>query len=125
MNITKDGKNTGRTDVRSELESVNRFAKTELTEDDFVTEFNRRVFGRLLESGSEGGLGSFADEFSPEEISRMSSMLVARQELTDNSEGVFEESINALKRAVSESADKGGDIDSLMKLIESKKRQNK
>ena len=102
-----------------------RNGKTELTADDFVTEFNRRVFGRLLESGSEGGLGSFADEFSPEEISRMSSMLVARQELTDNSESVFEESINALKRAVSESADKDGDIDSLMKLIESKKRQNK
>ena len=102
-----------------------RNGKTELTEDDFVTEFNRRVFGRLRESGSEGGLGSFADEFSPEEISRMSSMLVARQELTDNSESVFEESINALKRAVSESADKDGDIDSLMKLIESKKRQNK
>ena len=102
-----------------------RNGKTELTADDFVTEFNRRVFDRLLESGSEGGLGSFADEFSPEEISRMSSMLVARQELTDNSESVFEESINALKRAVSESADKDGDIDSLMKLIESKKRQNK
>ena len=102
-----------------------RNGKTELTVDDFVTEFNRRVFDRLLESGSEGGLGSFADEFSPEEISRMSSMLVARQELTDNSESVFEESINALKRAVSESADKNGDIDSLMKLIESKKRQNK
>lgn len=102
-----------------------RNGKTELTVDDFVTEFNRRVFDRLLESGSEGGLGSFADEFSPEEISRMSSMLVARQELTDNSESVFEESINALKRAVSESADKDGDIDSLMKLIESKKRQNK
>ena len=102
-----------------------RNGKTELTADDFVTEFNKRVFNRLLESGSEGGLGSFADEFSPEEISRMSSMLVARQELTDNSESVFEESINALKRAVSESADKDGDIDSLMKLIESKKRQNK
>lgn len=37
MNITKDGKNTGRTDVRSELESVNRFAKTELTEDEVFT----------------------------------------------------------------------------------------
>ncbi len=37
MNITKDGKNAERTDVRSEIESVNRFAKTELTEDEVFT----------------------------------------------------------------------------------------
>lgn len=103
-----------------------RSGKTELTEDDFVTEFNRRVFQRLIERGSEGGFGAFADEFSPEEISRMSSMLVARQELTDNSERVFEESVKSLKNAVAESREKtDGDIDSLMKLIERKKRQNK
>lgn len=103
-----------------------RSGKTELTEDDFVTEFNRRVFQRLVERGSEGGFGAFADEFSPEEISRMSSMLVARQELTDNSERVFEESVKSLKNAVAESREKtDGDIDSLMKLIERKKRQNK
>lgn len=103
-----------------------RSGKAELTEDDFVTEFNRRVFQRLIERGSEGGFGAFADEFSPEEISRMSSMLVARQELTDNSERVFEESVKSLKNAVAESREKtDGDIDSLMKLIERKKRQNK
>ena len=103
-----------------------RSGKTELTEDDFVTEFNKRVFQRLIERGSEGGFGAFADEFSPEEISRMSSMLVARQELTDNSERVFEESIKSLKNAVADSREKtDGDIDSLMKLIERKKRQNK
>lgn len=102
-----------------------RSGKTELTEDDFVTEFNRRVFQRLIERGSEGGFGAFADEFSPEEISRMSSMLVARQELTDNSERVFEESVKSLKNAVADSREKtDGDIDSLMKLIERKKRQN-
>ena len=56
----------------------------------------------------------------------MSSMLVARQELTDNSESVFEESVKSLKRAVCESAEKdSGDIDSLMKLIERKKQQKK
>lgn len=103
-----------------------RSGKTELTEEDFVTEFNRRVFQRLIERGSEGGFGAFADEFSPEEISRMSSMLVARQELTDNSERVFEESVKSLKNAVADSREKtDGDIDSLMKLIERKKRQNK
>lgn len=103
-----------------------RSGKTELTEDDFVTEFNKRVFQRLIERGSEGGFGAFADEFSPEEISRMSSMLVARQELTDNSERVFEESVKSLKNAVADSREKtDGDIDSLMKLIERKKRQNK
>lgn len=103
-----------------------RSGKTELTEEDFVTEFNRRVFQRLVERGSEGGFGAFADEFSPEEISRMSSMLVARQELTDNSERVFEESVKSLKNAVADSREKtDGDIDSLIKLIERKKRQNK
>ena len=53
-------------------------------------------------------------------------MLVARQELTDNSEKVFLESIESLKNAVAESRDKSGDdIDSVMKIIERKKRQNK
>lgn len=37
MNILKDGKNTERTDVSSELEQINRFAKTELTEDEVFT----------------------------------------------------------------------------------------
>ena len=103
-----------------------RRGEIDLSEDDFVTEFNRRVFSHLREKGSTGGFGAFAEEFSPEEISRMSSMLVARQELTDNSEKVFLESIESLKNAVAESRDKSGDdIDSVMKIIERKKRQNK
>lgn len=93
-----------------------RRGEIDLSEDDFVTEFNRRVFSHLREKGSTGGFGAFAEEFSPEEISRMSSMLVARQELTDNSEKVFLESIESLKNAVAESRDKSGDdIDSVMK----------
>lgn len=37
MNITKDGKNAERTDARTELESVNRFAKADLKEDEIFT----------------------------------------------------------------------------------------
>lgn len=94
----------------------------ELSESDFVTEFNRRVFARLLSSGSEGGFGMLADEFSAAEISRMSEMTVARRELDDNSEKILRETVSALKKAASGYSSQGeDDMSAVLKIIENKK----
>ena len=93
-----------------------------LTADDFVTEFNKRVFVRITERGNEGGFGALADEFSGAEISRIAAMSVARQELSDNSESVLNENITALKNAAETYAEgSGDDLDAAMRIIQSKK----
>ncbi|MBQ9510889.1 MAG: DNA primase [Clostridia bacterium] len=99
-----------------------RNGSIELSQDDFVTEFDRRVFAALLERGSGGGFGMLADAFSPEEISRMSEMQVARQALSDNSEKVLKDTIDALREAAKNySHNATDDLDAAMRIIQSKK----
>ena len=93
-----------------------------LSEDDFVTEFNKKVFARLIERGFDGGFGMLADEFSPSEIARTENMCAARQSLSDNSENVLNETIEALKNAVKKYTDgSADDLDTAMRIIQSKK----
>ena len=95
--------------------------KIQLSAEDFVTEFDRRVFCRLLEKGGEGGFGAMADEFSPEEISSMSAMVVARKELSDNGESVFRETVAALKDAARSYGDPGDDMQRTLDILKNKK----
>ncbi len=71
--------------------------KAELNEDDFVTEFNRRVYTKMTELGSGFDIGLIGDDFSQEEISRIVRNSVSRQSLTDNGEKVLCECISRLK----------------------------
>ena len=71
-----------------------------LTEADFATEFNRRVFGAVMrlhrqESGFHFEL--LGGEFSPEEMGRIRSMEVARQSLTQNGPGAFRSAAAGLR----------------------------
>ncbi len=70
-----------------------------VTEDDFVTEFNRRVFmaiKRLYSNGvrDESALG---EEFSAEEMGRIFRMKIKREGLDSASDEVFTDNITALK----------------------------
>ena len=71
--------------------------KEALTEDDFVTEFNRRVYKKMTELGNSFDIGLIGDDFSQEEISRIVRNSVSRQSLTDNGEKVLSECISRLK----------------------------
>ncbi len=71
--------------------------KAGLTEDDFVTEFNRRVYAKMTELGNGFDIGLIGDDFSQEEISRIVRNSVSRQSLTDNGEKVLIECIDRLK----------------------------
>ncbi len=72
-------------------------SKSGLKEDDFVTEFNRRVYKKMTELGSGFDIGLIGDDFSQEEISRIVRNSVSRQSLTDNGEKVLSECISRLK----------------------------
>ena len=71
--------------------------KAGLTEDDFVTEFNRRVYAIMSQLGNGFDIGLIGDDFSQEEISRIVRNSVSRQSLTDNGEKVLIECIDRLK----------------------------
>jgi len=70
-----------------------------LTEEDFVTEFNRRVFCEIMQrNASEEGLHLevLGAVFNPDEMGRIQKMAVARQQLTDNGEEVFRSAVQTL-----------------------------
>ena len=75
--------------------------KLGLTEDDFTTAFNKRVFVALSQAAEEYGSAEAAplnESFTPDEVSRITEMKIKRLELTDNGDAVFAEFVSALKR---------------------------
>jgi DNA primase len=73
-----------------------------LTEDDFLTEFSRRVFCALRDRIGDGDweISALNEDFSPEEIGRIYGMRNRRMQLTDNGEKVFSDCVSALKAAL-------------------------
>ena len=73
-----------------------------LTEEDFVTDFNRRVFAAIMRMHrSEGGLRPelLGMEFSPDEMGRIEKNEIARQQLSNNGPEVLRSAVNVLKDA--------------------------
>lgn len=85
-----------------------------LSEEDFVTSFNRKVFTAVKKLFSEGGrdIGVLGSEFSQAEMGRIYEMQVKREGLDSSSDTVFLDNINALKAA---SAAQETDIDKIIK----------
>ena len=75
------------------------FEEKLLSEEDFFTELNRRIFIYLKESFSspERLTDDINQSFTPEEIGRMTKMKLARMQLGDNGVDVLKESIESLK----------------------------
>ena len=106
--------------------------KVELSPDDFVTAFNRRVFEAVMELESDGGFdfSLLGNSFNTDEISRLQSMIVKRRMLTENGVAVFRECVKTLKEQEKISSEESPDdgIDSIMKLLQKKRagiNQNK
>lgn len=85
-----------------------------LTEDDFFTEFGRKLFSVILElQADEGGYaqGLLGQYFTPEEMGRIHKLIRMRAELSNNSSEVLRDTIENLKHhkkleAARESGDK-------------------
>lgn len=84
-----------------------------ITENDFVTAFNKRVFLEIKKLSAEGGrdIGALGAEFTSDEMGRIYAMQAKREGLDSSSDSVFYDNIAALRSA---SATLGTDIDKLI-----------
>jgi replicative DNA helicase len=71
-----------------------------LMADDFLTDFNKKVFSAILEGEEPFDIGTLAEIFTLDEISRVTKMQVSRASLTKNDVSVLEDHIRTLKSEV-------------------------
>ncbi len=78
------------------------FTESLLTEDDFFTEFNRRVFTFLKENytAAEFSTADMNEIFTPEEVGRITKMRLSRIDNLDNGTEILLECIASLKEAM-------------------------
>ena len=92
------------------------FEKGLLSEDDFFTDLNKRIF-RYLKNAYECGdiyLSGINGEFTEDEVGRISHIKVQRMRFTVNGDNELEESIASLKKSIDKkNSEKTNTIDSL------------
>lgn len=96
-----------------------------LTEEDFFTDLNRRIFAYLKNAYfNEGDSHLDIDEcFTPDERGRMTRMKLSRMELTVNGQKVLLDGIENLRRAVlKKKNEKNDSFENLNKLLEQKRK---
>ena len=106
-------------------ENIRAALRENLTEEDFVTDFNRRVYQRLMEIHGESqrfDLGRMNEFFTPDEMPRISKMIADRTKLSGNGEKELETTLAALRREADRSR-KGEDVlDDIEAIIKRKKK---
>lgn len=115
--------------LHPELLSEKNKNKVSLTEEDFFSEFGKRVFAFVLmqsQMKADTDSENINEVFTPEEVGRITKMKVSRMLLTDNSTAVFVESVDALKKARTMNQVKTGihSMDALQALISRKKNSD-
>ena len=107
-----------------EYRSVVEKGEIPLSDEHFITSFNRRVFHAVMERHSSPAGFRFellGAEFEPDEIGRIEKMEVARRQLSQNGPEVFRSAVSVLK-GISERKEKaGGDLHSHLAYLRSKK----
>ena len=97
-----------------------------LSEEDFFTDLNRRIFGYLKDSyfNDDDSHLDMDEIFSPDERGRMTRMKHSRMELTENGPQVLNDAIYKLRRAVEKKKNEKNDsLDNLYKLLEQKSKK--
>jgi DNA primase len=100
------------------------FSEELLTEENFMTDFNKRIFSYIKRAYNEGDehLIAMNDEFTQDEMGRISRMKIRRMELSSNDDIVLLECIDNLKKSVDKkTSEKTDTIDKLNEIL-SKKR---
>lgn len=107
--------------LRPELVSEIRKGRITLTADDFVTQFNKKVFEAILGCEGKCDIGLLGQDFSIEEIDRITAMQVKRASLTKNDLEVLADNVQTLK---SEAAEKKGasELEDIKNLLNIKKK---
>ena len=102
------------------------FAEQLLTDDDFITDLNKRIFSYLRRAfeNEDESLVAMNEEFTQDEIGRVSRMKVSRMKLSSNDDKVLLECIDNLKKSVDKkNSENTNTIDKLDELL-FKKRSN-
>ncbi|MBQ3040886.1 MAG: DNA primase [Clostridia bacterium] len=97
---------------------------TTLTPDDFITSFGKRVFQKMQElhnSSVKFDIAYFLEDFSQDEVSRITKMMTDRQMLNSNGADVLFECIESLKAEKNRNSSEDS-VDSLMDLLNKKKK---
>ena len=100
------------------------FTEALLTEDNFITDLNKRIFNYLSNAFREGddNLISMNSEFSLDEMGRISRMKIRRMQLSANDDAVLLECIDNLKKSVDKKAsEKNNTIDKLNEFLSRKR----
>lgn len=87
-----------------------------LCEEDFFSDFSKRVFKSIIELGSDFEIGMLNNEYTETQVGRIIKMQIAREGLS-NTDKVFEESIDTLKKS------KNAEEMSIEDIIKSKRNQ--
>ncbi len=101
------------------------FEQSLVSDEDFFTELNRRIFEYLKNSyfNAEDSQHDIDAVFTPDECGRITKMKLSRMALTENGEQVLTDSIEKLRRSVSKkNNEKNSSIDSLTRLLEQKRK---
>ena len=107
--------------LRPELISEIRRGTVALCADDFVTAFNRRVFEALTACGEKCDIGALAQDFTLEEIDRITAMQVKRSALSKNDLAVLQENVQTLKTAAEEKNTEN-ELEEIKSLLSKKKK---
>jgi len=102
-----------------------RRGKIELTEEDFFSEFNKRVFREALARCPEGGgfdPACLNEIFDPDEMGRITSMSVRRRQLTDNSEELLVGMIEKLRKETKRLNTEGDELSRIADILASKRK---
>lgn len=107
--------------LRPELVPEIRKGRVSLAADDFVTQFNKRVFEVILGCEGKCDIGLLGQDFSVEEIDRITAMQVKRASLTKNDLDVLADNVRTLKSAA---AEKNGtdELEDIKNLLNIKKK---
>ena len=107
--------------LRPEFMTDVKRGRIELREEDFLTEFGKRVFAAFMSFDGHFDIGLLSETFSQDEISRIVKMQVDRNKLTKNDLAVLQDHICTLK---SESVGTPSDdaLDDIKNLINKKKK---
>ena len=71
-----------------------------LTEDDFFTNLNKRLFEKIMECQGAGGFdfAMLSQFFTQDEVSAAAGYAAARRRLSDNGDGVFLDAVRRLRQ---------------------------
>lgn len=107
--------------LRPELVAEIRRGVVALSPDDFVTAFNRRVFQAVMACENVCDIGVLGQDFTVEEIDRITAMQVKRSLLTKNDLEVLRDNVKTLK-SETDGANGSDDMEDIKILLNRKKK---